>query len=92
MSSVTSAVMFSMSKKDGTLERIDSMPVSRGNVFLGAVLSETIFMNLQLILVFAFGYGVLGAHFELAMMPLGYLLAMKEYGKFPGKKSVLIDD
>jgi len=76
MSSVTSAVMFSMSKKDGTLERIDSMPVSRGNVFLGAVLSETIFMNLQLIIVFAFGYGVLGAHFELAMMPLGYLLAM----------------
>jgi len=76
MSTVTSAVMFSMSKKDGTLEFIDSMPVSRGNVFLGAVISETIFMNLQLILIFGFGYGVLGAHFELAMMPLGYLIAM----------------
>ncbi|MBY9006493.1 MAG: ABC transporter permease [Candidatus Lokiarchaeota archaeon] len=76
MSTVTSAVMFSMSKKNGTLERIDSMPVSRGNVFLGAVLSETIFMNLQLIIVFVFGYGVLGAHFELAMLPLGYMFAM----------------
>lgn len=76
ISSVTSAVMFSMSKKDGTLERIDSMPVSRGNVFLGAVISESIFMNIQLILIFGFGYGVFGAHFELAMMPLGYLLAM----------------
>ena len=76
MSTVTSAVMFAMSKKDGTLERIDSMPVSRGNVFLGAVISETIFMNLQLVLIFAFGYGVLGAHFELAMMPLGYLIAV----------------
>ncbi len=76
MSTVTSAVMFAMSKVDGTLERIDSMPVSRGNVFLGAVISETIFMNLQLILVFGFGYGVLGAHFELAMLPLGYLIAM----------------
>jgi len=76
MSTVTRAVMFSMSKKDGTLELIDAMPVSRGNVFLGAVISETIFMNLQLILIFGFGYGVLGAHFELAMMPLGYLIAM----------------
>jgi len=76
MSSVTSAVMFAMSKVDGTLERIDSMPVSRGNVFLGAVISETIFMNLQLIIVFGFGYGILGAHFELAMLPLGYLIAM----------------
>ena len=76
MSTVTSAVMFSMSKKNGTLERIDSMPVSRGNVFLGAVISEAIFMNLQLILIFGFGYGILGAHFELAMMPLGYLIAM----------------
>ena len=76
MSSVTSAVMFAMSKVDGTLERIDSMPVSRGNVFLGAVISETVFMNLQLILIFGFGYGILGAHFEIAMLPIGYLLAM----------------
>ncbi len=76
ISTVSSAVMFSMSKKDGTLEFIDSMPVSRGNVFLGAVISEAIFMNLQLILLFGFGYGVLGAHFELAMMPIGYLIAM----------------
>ena len=76
MSSVTSAVMFSLSKKDGTLERIDSMPVSRGKVFLGAILSETIFMNIQLIIVFGFGYGILGAHFELAMIPLGYMIAM----------------
>jgi ABC-2 type transport system permease protein len=76
ISTVSSAVMFSMSKKDGTLEFIDSMPVSRGNVFLGAVISETIFMNLQLILIFGFGYGVLGAHFELAMLPIGYLIAM----------------
>ncbi|MFX1374650.1 MAG: ABC transporter permease [Promethearchaeota archaeon] len=76
MASVTSAVMFSMSKVDGTLELIDSMPVSRGNVFLGAVISETFFMNIQLILLYGFGYGILGAHFELAMMPLGYLIAM----------------
>ncbi|MBN1802627.1 MAG: ABC transporter permease [Candidatus Lokiarchaeota archaeon] len=76
MATVTSAVMFSMSKKDGTLERIDSMPVSRGNVFLGALISETIFMNLQLVLLFTFGYGILGAHFELAMLPIGYLIAM----------------
>ncbi|MFX1363579.1 MAG: ABC transporter permease [Promethearchaeota archaeon] len=76
ISSVTSAVMFSMSKKDGTLERIDTMPVSRGNVFLGAVLSEAVFMNLQLILIFLFGYGILGAHFELAMIPIGYLIAL----------------
>ena len=76
ISTVSSAVMFSMSKKDGTLEFIDAMPVSRGNVFLGAVISETIFMNLQLILLFGFGYGVLGAHFELAMIPIGYLIAM----------------
>ncbi|MFX1574413.1 MAG: ABC transporter permease [Promethearchaeota archaeon] len=76
MSTVTSAVMFAMSKKNGTLERLDSMPVSRGNVFLGAVISETIFMNIQLIIIFAFGYGILGAHFELAMMPLGYLIAV----------------
>ncbi len=76
ISCVTSAVMFSMSKKDGTLERIDAMPVSRGNVFLGAVISEGVFMNLQIILIYLFGYGILGAHFELAMMPIGYLIAL----------------
>jgi len=76
MSSVTSAVMFAMSKVDGTLERMDTFPVSRGNIFLGAILSESVFMNLQLILIFGFGYGVLGAHFVPAMLPLGYLIAM----------------
>ena len=76
ISTVTSAVMFAMSKKNGTLERMDSMPVSRGKVFLGAVISEAIFMNLQLILIFGFGYGILGAHFEPAMMVIGYLIAM----------------
>ncbi|OLS12113.1 MAG: daunorubicin resistance ABC transporter inner membrane subunit B [Promethearchaeota archaeon CR_4] len=75
ISTMTSAVMFAMSKKDGTLQFIDTMPVSRGNVFLGAVLSETIFMNIQLVIVFVFGYA-LGAHFELAMLPLGYGIAM----------------
>jgi ABC-2 type transport system permease protein len=76
ISTVSSAVMFAMSKKNGTLQLIDSMPVSRGKVFLGAVMSETIFMNIQLIIIFGFGYGILGAHFELAWMPLGYLIAM----------------
>ena len=51
ISTVSSAVMFAMSKKNGTLQLIDSMPVSRGKVFLGAVMSETIFMNIQLIII-----------------------------------------
>jgi ABC-2 type transport system permease protein len=76
ISTVSSAVMFAMSKKNGTLELIDSMPVSRGKVFLGAIMSETFFMNIQLIIIFGFGYGILGAHFELAWLPLGYLIAM----------------
>ncbi len=76
ISTLTSAVMFSVSKKNGTLERLDSMPVGRGNIFLGAVLSETIFMNLQLVLVFGFGYGILGAYFEPTMFFLGYIIAM----------------
>ncbi len=76
MSTVTSAVMFAMNRKDGRSERIDSMPVSRGNIFLGAVISETVFMNIQLILVFIVGYGILDAHFEPALLPIGYLIAM----------------
>lgn len=73
---ITSAVMFSLGKKNGTLELLDTMPIGRANLFVGAMISEAIFMQLQLIIIFIFGYGVFGAHLELNMFFIAYLIAM----------------
>ena len=77
MTTVSSAVMFAGGKKDGTLERLDSMPVGRANIFIGAILSELVFMNFQIILTYSFGYGILGANFESWISLLfGYAVAL----------------
>ena len=45
MALISSAIMFASAKKSGTLERIDTMPVGHGNLFMGAIISETLFMK-----------------------------------------------
>jgi ABC-2 type transport system permease protein len=77
MAIIGSAVMFASAKKSGILERMDTMPIGRANLFVGAIISETIFMNLQLIIVFGTGYGIMGAHFESwSSIGIGYFIAL----------------
>ncbi len=77
MSTISSAVMFSLEKKNGTIDRLDTMPVGRANIFVGAMISEGLFMNFQIILLFVVGYGLLGAeYYSVGMLFIGYIIAL----------------
>ena len=74
---ISSAVMFSQAKQDKTLEYMDSMPIGRGNIFVGALLSESLFMVFQVSVVFIVGIGVLGAQYHsVGTLILGYGIAV----------------
>ena len=64
MGTVSSAIMFATDKKTGMLERLDAMPTGRKNIFLGTMLSETVFITIQILIMFVVGYGILGVYFE----------------------------
>ena len=58
-----SAIMFAEEKHSGMLSRLDTMPTGRKNIFLGALISESSFLMLQILIMFIIGYGVLGLYF-----------------------------
>ena len=77
MTLINSAIMFTAAKKSGILERMDTMPIGRANIFMGAIISETIFMSFQITVIFGFGYGILGAYFETwGALLIGYFIAL----------------
>lgn len=55
----SAAISFSTDKASGMLERLDTMPTGRKNLFLGALLSDTFIISLQILIMFIFGYGIL---------------------------------
>jgi len=55
----SAAIAFSVNKTSGMLERLDTMPTGRKNIFLGALISETIVNALQIIIIFILGYIIL---------------------------------
>lgn len=60
---MNSAIMFAQEKRSGMLNRLDTMPTGRKNIFLGALISESFFLMIQIIIMFIFGYVVLGLYF-----------------------------
>jgi ABC-type transport system involved in multi-copper enzyme maturation permease subunit len=49
-------------KHNGTLMRLDTTSTKRSTVFLATVLSESVFLTIQIIVMFIVGYVVLGLH------------------------------
>lgn len=77
MGTNNAAIVFANHKGSGMLERMDTMPTRRKNIFLGTLLSESIFLSLQILVMFLMGYVVLGQYFiggwELI---LGFLVSL----------------
>ncbi len=74
---MNAAIMFAGEKGSGMLERLDTMPTGRKNMFLGALISESIFLILQILIMFIVGYVFLGLYFAspLALF-FGFLIAV----------------
>jgi len=49
---MNAAIMFAGERSSGMLSRLDTMPTGRKNMFLGALISESIFLSLQIIIMF----------------------------------------
>ncbi|MFX1314252.1 MAG: ABC transporter permease [Promethearchaeota archaeon] len=60
---MNAAIMFAQDKKSGMLNRLDTMPTGRKNMFLGALISESLFLMLQILIMFIIGYAILGLYF-----------------------------
>ncbi len=74
---MNAAIMFAQEKNSGMLDRLDTMPTGRKNMFLGSLMSESLFLILQIAIMFIIGYAILGLYFEnpLALF-FGFLVAV----------------
>jgi ABC-type transport system involved in multi-copper enzyme maturation permease subunit len=73
----SAAIFFANGKKNGMMERLDTMPVGRKNIFLGGLLAETWFVILQLVIMFVLGYGIMRVYFyDFNMMLVGLVIAV----------------
>ncbi|MFW9989649.1 MAG: ABC transporter permease [Candidatus Odinarchaeota archaeon] len=76
-STTSSAISFSVDKSSGMLERLDTMPTGRKNLFFGALLSETFMVSLQILIMFVLGYGILQIPYEgIFELILGFFIAV----------------
>ncbi len=72
----SAATTFAEEKQKGTLLRLDTTPVGRARIFMGSMLSEGIFMVIQLGIMLVLAYGVLGLRWHDFDVPdIGRLLA-----------------
>lgn len=62
MGTMNAAIMFAQDKKSGMLSRLDTMPTGRKNMFLGALISESLYVMLQILIMFVIGYAILGLY------------------------------
>jgi ABC-type transport system involved in multi-copper enzyme maturation permease subunit len=73
----SAAISFAADKTSGMLERLDTMPTGRKNLFLGALLSDTLIISLQIIIMFVLGYGVLQVPFKgFLELLIGFFIAL----------------
>jgi ABC-2 type transport system permease protein len=74
---MNAAIYFAGERSSGMLTRLDTMPTGRRNIFLGALLSESLFLMLQIIIMFIIGYGILGLYYKgLVELLFGFLVAI----------------
>ncbi|MFX0081530.1 MAG: ABC transporter permease [Candidatus Hodarchaeota archaeon] len=77
MGTMNAAIMFAQDKGSGMLDRLDTMPTGRKNMFLGALISESLFLMLQIVIMFFIGYVLLGLYFEGPLeLFIGFLIAV----------------
>ncbi len=73
----SAAIFFANGKKNGMLERLDTMPVGRKNIFIGGLLAETWFVIIQILIMFVLGYGVMSVYYkDFNMMLVGFVIAV----------------
>jgi ABC-type transport system involved in multi-copper enzyme maturation permease subunit len=74
---MNAAINFAGERTSGMLTRLDTMPTGRKNIFLGSLISESLFLTLQIIIMFIIGYGILGLYFKGPLELLfGFLVAL----------------
>ena len=61
---INAAVSLTSEKHRGTLMRLDTMPIGRRKIFFGTLLSESVFLAIQLLIMVFLGYGILGVRFH----------------------------
>ncbi len=61
---INAAVSLTSEKHRGTLMRLDTTPIGRTKIFMGTLLSESVFLAIQLLLMVFLGYGLLGVRFH----------------------------
>ncbi|MFX0032103.1 MAG: ABC transporter permease [Candidatus Hodarchaeota archaeon] len=82
---INTAVVFCSEKQTGTLVRIDTTPCKRSHIFIGTLLSESVFLMIQLIIMFIVGYGILRLkwgydittgvfHLDLSLLIIGFII------------------
>jgi ABC-type transport system involved in cytochrome c biogenesis permease component len=73
----SAAISFAVDKTSGMLERLDTMPTGRKNLFLGALLSETLLISLQILIIFILGYAVLQVPYKgIFELIIGFFVAV----------------
>ncbi|MFX1302586.1 MAG: ABC transporter permease [Promethearchaeota archaeon] len=73
----SAAISFAIDKTSGMLERLDTMPTGRKNLFLGALLSETFMISLQILIMFILGYAVLQVPYKgILELIIGFFIAV----------------
>jgi ABC-2 type transport system permease protein len=74
---MNAAIYFAGEKSSGMLTRLDTMPTGRKNIFLGSLISESLFLTFQIVIMFLIGYGILGLYFKgFLELFYGFLVAI----------------
>ncbi|MHA2225789.1 MAG: ABC transporter permease [Candidatus Hodarchaeales archaeon] len=61
---INAAVSLTNEKHRGTLIRLDTTTIGRTKIFLGTLLSESVFLVIQLLVIIFLGYGLLGVQWH----------------------------
>ncbi len=74
---INAATSLTIEKECLTLTRLDTTPVGRARIFIGTLLSESVFLIVQLVLMFTISYGIFGAQWyekNLNLLLLGFFI------------------
>ncbi|MFW9994896.1 MAG: ABC transporter permease [Candidatus Odinarchaeota archaeon] len=74
---INAATSLTAEKERLTLARLDTTPVGRSRIFIGTLASESVFLVIQLVLMFAISYGLLGGQWydkNISLLILGFII------------------
>jgi ABC-2 type transport system permease protein len=58
-----SSIFFANDKKTGMLDRMDTLPMERKNLFLGYLIADSLYGSIQICILFVIGYGFMDVYF-----------------------------